>query len=142
MTHIQKNCEACGDLIEVRLADHKRGWGRFCDKACAAAHKTGQRPRDVNLYHAKCQNGHGWAADKLRDFERKYGPNGSPPKAEKVKDQLGKKVKITPLYHSPANCRKCGAAVNGPGLCDDCEIHEEALNDIERGWDGHKYWGE
>jgi hypothetical protein len=51
--YVQKNCLACDALISVRVADHKRGWGKFCDKACAAAHKVGMRPRDVNAHHAK-----------------------------------------------------------------------------------------
>jgi len=140
VSRVQKNCEACGDLITVRLADHKRGWGRFCDKSCAGAHKYGQRPRDVNAYHAKCQGGFGWAAEKLKDFAAKYGEGQKPPKAAKIKDQLGQKIKVKPIYHSPANCRNCGTAINGPGLCDRCCAHSEGLNATEEGWDGHKIW--
>lgn len=104
MTMLQKNCEACGDLIEVRLADHRRGWGRFCDKACAAAYKCGQRPRDINEYHAKCQNGRGWAAEMLEKLSSKY-PDGEPPKAPSVKSQVGK-VRVTPKHHSPLSKRQ------------------------------------
>jgi hypothetical protein len=135
MSGVQKNCLACGDLISVRLADHKRGWGKFCDKACAAAHKCGQRPRDVNAQHAKQSF---WAADRLRLFADKYG-DGRPPIAAKVRDQIGK-VKVRPIYHSPAECRRCGTTINGPGLCFDCDAHEQALCDLEAGWDGHKVW--
>lgn len=140
MTYVKKNCKACGDLIEVRLADHKRGWGNFCDKACSAAYKTGQRPSDVNEYHAECQYGFGWAADKLRDFAKKYGEGGKPPKAPKIGSQIGHKPKVKPIYHSPCKCYRCGAKVNGPGLCDDCEAHEDSMNAMEEGWDGHKVW--
>lgn len=93
--NIQKNCEACGDLISVRLADHKRGWGRFCDKACAGAYKCAQRPRDVNAYHAKKSI---WAADRMKAFAA-Y-PDGKPPKAPSVKEQVGK-VKIKPILPQP-----------------------------------------
>jgi hypothetical protein len=91
---VQKNCAACGDLITVRLADHKRGWGRFCDKACAAAYKCGQRPRDVNAHHAKLSP---WAADRMRAFAGYR--DGKPPLALSIKEQVGK-VKIKPIYHS------------------------------------------
>jgi hypothetical protein len=136
MTYVSKNCEACGDLISVRLADHKRGWGRFCDKACAAAYKTGQRPGDVNQYHANCMGGFGWAADRLEHFAKTY-PDGKPPRAPKIKAQVGK-VKVTPVYHSPCNCWKCGQRSNGPGLCDDCCDLRDAMDATEYGWDGHK----
>jgi len=133
---IEKNCLACGDLIHVRFADHKRGWGKFCDKACAAAHKCGQRPGDVNEYHAECQAGFGWAADKLKDFADKYGEGGKPPKAKPLRDQLGKKArKVKPTYHSPARCRECGEAINGSGLCDACEADRDSLNSMEDRWD-------
>ncbi len=133
---VEKNCLACGDLIHVRVADHKRGWGKFCDKSCAAAHKSGMRPGDVNAYHAKCQGGYGWAAKKLKDFAA-Y-PDGKPPKARRIKDQLTKSDrKVNPVYHSPAFCVDCGAKINGPGRCDPCEAHHDAMNWPE-GWDGHK----
>lgn len=128
MTTVQKNCAACGTLITVRLADHKRGWGKFCDKSCAAAYKCGQRPRDVNAHHAKSS---GWAAACLDTRDLTQAP--------KIKDQVGK-VKVKPIYHSPANCRRCGDPINGPGLCDKCDEHEEAMNAIEQGRDGHKGW--
>lgn len=130
---VQKNCKACGDLIAVRLADHKRGWGNFCDKACAAAHKCGQRPGDVNAYHAKFS---AWAAERLAHFTAIY-PTGKPPVAPKIRAQAGR-VKITPTYHSPASCRECGEPTNGPGLCWKCEAHQDAMDATEAGWDGHK----
>jgi hypothetical protein len=131
MTTVQKNCLACGDLIFVRLADHRRGWGKFCDKACAAAHKCGQRPRDVKAYHAKFS---AWASDRMTHFRATYG-DGKPPTAASIKAQVGK-VKVVPIYHSPCKCRECGTPIDGPGLCDDCEIE----NDFDMGWDAHKEW--
>jgi len=37
---IRVKCEYCGNGIEVREADRKRGWGRFCNKSCKAAHQS------------------------------------------------------------------------------------------------------
>jgi hypothetical protein len=134
--YVKKNCKACGDLIEVRLADHKRGWGNFCDKRCAAAWKGGERPRSINAYHASCVTG-GWAYDKFHEFQKKY-PEGKPPQAPSIKSQTGRRQKITQRYHSPSKCRTCGENTNGPGDCDICTNHKASLDAIEQGWDGHK----
>ncbi len=130
---VQKNCAACAEIITVRLADHKRGWGRFCDKACAAAYKCGQRPGDVNAGHTQSE----WAMRKLA--ERRELHNGDrAPKAPSIKAQLGRKTKVRKTYHSPAQCRDCGVPINGPGWCRQCSTEREAINAMEEGWDGHK----
>lgn len=133
MTTVEKNCAACGAPITVRLADHKRGWGLFCDKSCAAGYKCGMRPRDVNKGHAKKSV---WAEKAFT--EREAAGIDKWPKVPSVKEQLGHKVKVRPIYHSPSICRKCGKRANGPGLCWECDEAEEALNAMEAGWDGHK----
>jgi hypothetical protein len=33
-------CECCGIGFEARVADIKRGWGRFCSKSCKAQRQT------------------------------------------------------------------------------------------------------
>jgi hypothetical protein len=33
---INKKCKHCKSDIAVRLADHNRGWGNFCNKSCKA----------------------------------------------------------------------------------------------------------
>ncbi|MXN46094.1 hypothetical protein GR138_12925 [Shinella kummerowiae] len=136
MTNIQKNCAACGKPITVRLADHKRGWGKFCGKACAAGYKCGMRPRDVNKRHAKQS---AWASEALA--ARDAAGVNEWPKAPSVKEQLGHRVKVRPIYHSPSECRECGKRVNGPGLCWECEAENEANDAMEAGWDGHKTGG-
>ena len=138
MTYVQKNCKACGDLIEVRLADHKRGWGNFCDKACSAAYKCNQRPKDVNAFHAKFSQ---WAEDRMKAFT-KY-PDGKPPIAPSIKSQVGK-VKVVPKHHSPkinshGECIKCGNDIAyGDFICISCEEHQIILDSMDYGWDGHK----
>tara|TARA_Y100001951_G_C11158025_1_gene193104 strand:- start:26 stop:433 length:408 start_codon:yes stop_codon:yes gene_type:complete len=134
MTRVKKNCAACYEIIEVRLADHKRGWGKFCDKECAATYKNGNRPESVNKKFAKHSP---WAKRKLKERADLYGGN-LPPKAPSIKEQLGKKVKVKPIYHSPSTCRDCGTRINGPGYCDDCWAIRDALESLEAGWDDHK----
>lgn len=129
---IAKNCKACGAEISVRLADHKRGWGNFCDKACAAAYKTGQRPRDVNAFHAKFSP---WAKDRM---EQRAGQD--PKKVPSVKKQLGKNPKIKHKLHSPGKCVDCGAHVVNARRCNLCQSHQDGLDAMEEGWDGHKIW--
>ncbi len=38
---IQCTCDNCGSVITVRVADRKRGWGKFCSKSCKAKNKLG-----------------------------------------------------------------------------------------------------
>jgi hypothetical protein len=48
MATITKNCECCGKPMQVRSADVKRGWGKFCSKTCKARRqeqRTGQYSR-------------------------------------------------------------------------------------------------
>jgi endogenous inhibitor of DNA gyrase (YacG/DUF329 family) len=40
LTMIEKNCKSCKSPMEVRLADHNRGWGKFCSKSCKAQYQT------------------------------------------------------------------------------------------------------
>lgn len=51
---IQKKCRCCKSDITVRLADHKRGWGNFCDKSCKARYQEKR-----NGQHAAYLNGRG-----------------------------------------------------------------------------------
>ena len=41
-------CARCGDPFVARVADRKRGWGKFCSKSCKAIkqeQRTGQHAR-------------------------------------------------------------------------------------------------
>lgn len=137
MTSVKKNCEACGILITVRLADHKRGWGRFCGKACAAGYKCGMRPRDVNKRHAK--EGGIWAVTAFAAREAAGVTEWL--KAPSIQAQIGHKVKVKPTHHSPPTrreCRECGIIQTNGIYCFDCEVHLEGMDASEAGWDGHK----
>lgn len=71
---IEKKCATCKQPMTVRLADHKRGWGKFCSKSCKALkqeQRTGQyaryrNPRDAGpdgiggrLFYANFSNEEG-----------------------------------------------------------------------------------
>lgn len=138
MSTVVKNCKACGMRINVRLADHKRGWGNFCDKSCKGAYSAGQRPRDVNKAHAKHRNAGGWAYST--NAAKEANPEAFAP-APPIKEQVGHKVKVTPLLHSPPtkrDCRDCGKVTTNGFLCEACEMHADAMMASESGWDGHK----
>lgn len=105
MSTIQKNCAACGTLITVRLADHKRGWGKFCDKSCAAAYKCGQRPRDVNANHAKYSP---WAAACLDTRDLTKAPAVEAQIGEKVKVKLVKRSYARQPWTGPGSARSLG----------------------------------
>lgn len=126
-SNLLKNCKACGDIIRVSLANHKRGWGNFCDKACAAAFKCGQRPEDVNERHAKHSP---WAAAMWEARVENY--NGeTPPKAPPIKEQLGFKPKVKHKLHSPEK--------PVPQELQDEWDHNDACAAMEECWDGHKH---
>lgn len=48
---INKKCACCGKAITVRLADHRRGWGKYCSKSCKAI-KQEQRTGQYAHYRA------------------------------------------------------------------------------------------
>lgn len=37
---VRVNCARCGDPFMARVADRKRGWGKFCSKSCKAIRQT------------------------------------------------------------------------------------------------------
>ncbi len=126
MAWIKKNCAACFDLIDVRIADHTRGWGKFCDKSCAAAYKVGMRPRDVNANHAKYSS---WASVAMDERNRLYGGK-CPPKAPSIQQQLGKSLKVKHKLHSPRKalpCKRCGTVTSYGYHCQACASHLEGL---------------
>lgn len=44
-------CENCPTVFEARIADRKRGWGKFCSKSCKAIkqeRRTGQYKRSMD----------------------------------------------------------------------------------------------
>lgn len=57
MTTLSKTCLFCHTEITVRLADHKRGLGKYCSNRCSSRHIASQRsPKDPNTTCAFCGN--------------------------------------------------------------------------------------
>lgn len=68
---ISKTCKHCSTDITVRLADHKRGWGNFCNKSCKAKYQEKR-----NGQHVAYLNGRGVSnlhPERLKDYKRFSG---------------------------------------------------------------------
>lgn len=67
-TMIDKKCKHCKNTITVRMVDHKRGWGNFCDKSCKAKYQENR-----NGQYAAYMNGRGVSnlhPGRLKDYDR------------------------------------------------------------------------
>ena len=55
MSMVDKDCEQCGAVMEVRSADLKRGRGKFCSLKCNGAWQSANRPKkEPNVECAHC----------------------------------------------------------------------------------------
>lgn len=65
-TLIDKKCKHCSKKISVRLADHNRGWGNFCNKSCKAKYQEKR-----NGQYSAYMNGRGVSnlhPERLKDY--------------------------------------------------------------------------
>lgn len=56
-------CKCCRQPFEARVADRRRGWGKFCSKSCKAKRqeaRTGQHAAHVS-------------AETFQHYQREYG---------------------------------------------------------------------
>jgi hypothetical protein len=53
-TQVKCAC-GCGEVFTARVADRKRGWGRFASKACKARHQEG-RTRQCSRFYQRQEN--------------------------------------------------------------------------------------
>jgi hypothetical protein len=68
-TMVDKSCEFCNANMTVRLADVKRGWGRFCSKSCKAKKQEKQ-----NGQYSAYINGRGVSnlhPERLDDYDNR-----------------------------------------------------------------------
>lgn len=40
---VERQCRRCGMLMQVREADVRRGWGKYCSKSCKAIVQTAKK---------------------------------------------------------------------------------------------------
>lgn len=53
-TMVKCKCANCGAPFEARLADRRRGWGKYCNKSCKAKkqeRRTGQHAAYLKRQH-------------------------------------------------------------------------------------------
>ena len=65
---IEKKCSHCSKTIRVRVADHNRGWGKFCNKSCKAKYQEKR-----NGQYAAYRNGRGVSnlhPERLKHYDR------------------------------------------------------------------------
>jgi len=52
---VSVKCRNCGNAFNARVADRKRGWGKYCSKSCKATEQTRRtgrgRPRAAKTYY-------------------------------------------------------------------------------------------
>lgn len=73
---IDKKCKNCTSTITVRLADHNRGWGNFCNKSCKAKYQEKQ-----NGQYAAYKNGRGVSnlhPERLKEYKNGYWDDSDP----------------------------------------------------------------
>lgn len=49
---VEVKCQRCKTPFMARVADRKRGWGKFCSKSCKAI-KQEQRTGQCGAYHGR-----------------------------------------------------------------------------------------
>ena len=57
---VEVKCKYCGDNFMARVADRKRGWGKFCSKSCKAIKQSQKRYEPRIVFGSSFQhNGYG-----------------------------------------------------------------------------------
>lgn len=76
-TMIKCKCQNCGEWMEVREADRKRGWGKFCSKTCKAQ-KQERRTGQYKSYKVRerCREEHGFTPVMFSRDGSMYGAGG------------------------------------------------------------------
>lgn len=75
---VQVNCEGCKASFSARVADRKRGWGRFCSKSCKAV-KQEKRTGQFSHYLQGKRSPEGsnrWTDDDGNGKARRWQPGG------------------------------------------------------------------
>lgn len=58
---VEVKCKQCQTIFTARVADRKRGWGKFCSKSCKAKKQVKTVPFNKDKYETYLQDV--WYAD-------------------------------------------------------------------------------
>lgn len=50
---MDKKCKNCKTVFSARVADHNRGWARFCSKSCKAKHQERRNGQHAAYIHGR-----------------------------------------------------------------------------------------
>lgn len=64
--------KACGKVFTARVADRKRGWGRFCSKSCKALVQEKRTGQFADMLH-KNYRGSGVSKEVYERYQDEYG---------------------------------------------------------------------
>lgn len=60
---VERKCKGCGRSFLARVADVKRGWGRFCSKSCKAKVQEANTGQYAKHLHGSQPDDHDTAID-------------------------------------------------------------------------------
>lgn len=71
---VEVKCKCCKQPFLARVADRKRGWGKFCSKSCKAI-KQENRTGQYSNYLQKDYNyrGSGVSKETYQEYQNEYG---------------------------------------------------------------------
>lgn len=69
---VQVKCDQCKSLFTARVADRKRGWGRFCSKSCKAVKQEKRTGQHKAYLHRKNASEYCDPAVALYDRDGEY----------------------------------------------------------------------
>lgn len=58
---VEVKCERCKTSFMARVADRKRGWGKFCSKSCKAI----KQERQTGQYRDYLNRSEGWDGEEM-----------------------------------------------------------------------------
>lgn len=68
---VEVKCKQCKKPFMARVADRKRGWGKFCSKSCKAKKQEARTGQYANYLHN--YRGSGVSKEKYMEYAEEYG---------------------------------------------------------------------
>lgn len=69
---VEVKCKSCKGWFKARVADRKRGWGRYCSKSCKAIKQEQQTGQYKEYLQARS------ASERFREDEDHWAANEHP----------------------------------------------------------------